>query len=73
VWWPNVADLLEASLASQLEDLWWGEEADERLLCVHIRAQAPALLRGGQLQADCVFEYVRRTVDQRVHRSPESD
>ena len=40
---------------------------------VHVRAAAPAVVRGRQLQADLVFEHMRRRIDLDVHGPPQGD
>ena len=39
----------------------------------HVRAAAPALVGRRQLQADLVFEHVRRRIDLDVQRPPQGD
>jgi hypothetical protein len=40
---------------------------------VHVRAAAPAVVRGHQPQADLVVEHMRRRVDPEVHGPPQGD
>ena len=39
----------------------------------HVRAAAPSVVRRRQLQADLVFEHVRRRIDLHVQRPPQGD
>ena len=41
-----------------------------REIGVHVRPLAPPRIRRGELQADLVFEHVRRRIELDVHRSP---
>jgi hypothetical protein len=44
-----------------------------RELRVHVGTAAPAIVGGRQLQADLVFEHMRRRIDLDVHGTPQGD
>src|SRR5438876_2312 len=50
-----------------------GGAEQAREVWVHVRTATPAFLRTRQLQANLVFEHVRRRVDLDVHGPPKSD
>jgi hypothetical protein len=67
------ARLFDNQILDEASTGYDGGAEEARGVWVHVRAAAPAVVRSNQLEANFVFEHMRRRIDLDVHGPPQGD